>query len=152
MNPWCPTSPGQHGYMFVGLGRENNTFLQPEHLSLFFSRLEVTYLGLYEVCRVAPLTIAEWKTLSSCVQHQYSITTSSKGSAKGVGTHVGRGPAQIRADYDSGLLSVPCVRLKCIGFDETLYAGLLVPTGGRKRKAGSVFSDGRPKRRQAFLT
>ncbi|KAJ6621246.1 hypothetical protein B0H10DRAFT_1025351 [Mycena sp. CBHHK59/15] len=100
MNPWCPTSPGQHGYMFVGLGRENNTFLQPEHLSLFLSvpplavrsekrlaagrkrphtsdgssRLEVTYLGLYEVCRVAPLTIAEWKTLSSCVRFHGSFS------------------------------------------------------------------------------
>ena len=31
----------------------------------------------------------------------------------------------ILAAYDSGELSIPCVQLECIDFDEELYAGLL---------------------------
>lgn len=31
----------------------------------------------------------------------------------------------IHAKYEDGEWSVPCVRLKCIGFDEKLYAGLV---------------------------
>ncbi|KAF7339368.1 Acetyltransferase component of pyruvate dehydrogenase complex [Mycena sanguinolenta] len=55
-NPWCPRFPGEHGYMFVGLGNERETFQEPERLNLFLSvptggskALEVTYMGFYEV-------------------------------------------------------------------------------------------------------
>lgn len=74
-NPWCPTTAGQHGYMFVGLGNESETFNDPEELNLFLSashakggNLDVSYLGRYEVCRVPPLTAAEWQTLSPMVK------------------------------------------------------------------------------------
>lgn len=32
---------------------------------------------------------------------------------------------EIAVAYDSGELSVPCVKLQCVDFDEELYAGLL---------------------------
>lgn len=74
-NPWCPVTPGQHGFMFVGLGRDKDTFLEP-HTSLnIFVGLpgqsprtkEYRYLGVYTVVRVNPLNIEEWAHLSKKV-------------------------------------------------------------------------------------
>lgn len=66
--------------MFVGLGTECETFQVPEELNLFLSvppenkmSLKVSYLGRYEVCRVDPLTVAEWQTLSPIVS-THSLT------------------------------------------------------------------------------
>ncbi|KAF8216098.1 hypothetical protein K438DRAFT_626161 [Mycena galopus ATCC 62051] len=128
-NPWCPRAPGEHGYMFVGLGNERDTFREPEQLHLFLSvppskskALDVTYLGFYEVSRVAELTVDEWGTLSPTVQGNYASTTANRQSSK----NQAKPPvAPIRAEYDSGARQVPCVRLRCIGFDEALYAGLV---------------------------
>ncbi|KAJ6604773.1 hypothetical protein DFH09DRAFT_1068305 [Mycena vulgaris] len=153
MNPWCPTSPGRHGYMFVGLGRESETFQEPEQLNLFLSvpstggnrNLQVSYLGLYEACRVPALTVAEWRTLAPAVQISYTKLTkeretriSAKEKAKDL--------AKIRAAYDSGSISVPCVRLRWIGFDEPLYADLSAASLKRARESDSGSPD--PKRRR----
>ncbi|KAJ7225404.1 hypothetical protein GGX14DRAFT_420327 [Mycena pura] len=130
MNPWCPLQPGQHGFMFVGLGNESETFREPEELNLFLSvpppsgNLEVSYLGLYEAVRVEALTPAEWGTLSSTVQRSYVDVTVSR-YANVATSNRPRLALKVQEDYDSGRLSVPCVRLVCKGFDEGLNAGLL---------------------------
>ena len=69
-NPWCPTRPGMHGYMFVGLGLEADTFVEPEtrHLFVGIAVRQYRYLGLYEVTRVKDnLTLDEWKALPDSV-------------------------------------------------------------------------------------
>ncbi|KAJ7487724.1 hypothetical protein B0H11DRAFT_1107902 [Mycena galericulata] len=153
-NPWCPRAAGQHGFMFVGLGTEMETFLIPEILNLFLSvpptkgsSLEVSYLGQYEVCRVSPLTVAEWQTLSPAVQHGYAGMTASRD----VGTNKARKDkhkANIRAEYDAGMLSVPCVQLKCIGFDEKLYVRLVQHTTPSKRESDELSWSPEAKRRR----
>jgi hypothetical protein len=81
-NPWCPSSPGEHGYMFVGLGNEADTFLQPETLNLFVSkkgtgtRLSIKYLGVYVASRVDPLELDEWSLLPYDVRLCYPFVTS----------------------------------------------------------------------------
>ncbi|KAJ7038069.1 hypothetical protein C8F04DRAFT_1256100 [Mycena alexandri] len=89
-NPWCPRSPGTHGYMFVGLGNESETFREPEQLNLFLSappkhgrNLEVKYLGLYEARRVPELLVAEWNTLSPAVRDSYADIVASRVKKKG---------------------------------------------------------------------
>lgn len=37
----------------------------------------------------------------------------------------GRTVEEIQAAYNTGELLVPCVRLQCVDFDETLYRGLV---------------------------
>ncbi|KAJ6575241.1 hypothetical protein B0H19DRAFT_1127820 [Mycena capillaripes] len=145
-NPWCPRSPGKHGYMFVGLGNENETFREPEQLNLFLStppqgsrNLEVTYLGVYEVSRASGLTVAEWETLSPAVQRNYTETTASRRSHSK--TDKPKTVANIHAEYASGRLTVPCVRLVCVGFDEALSAGLLA-ANSRWNKRERDISDG----------
>ena len=34
-NPWCPKAPGEHGFMFVGLGHDRDTFLEEEQRHVF---------------------------------------------------------------------------------------------------------------------
>jgi hypothetical protein len=65
-NPWCPTRPGMHGYMFVGLGKEADTFNESEirHVFVSIGRKQYRYLGLYEALRAKePLTADEWEPL-----------------------------------------------------------------------------------------
>ncbi|KAJ7170000.1 hypothetical protein C8R46DRAFT_220548 [Mycena filopes] len=158
-NPWCPQSPGTHGYMFVGLGGESETFREPEQLNLFFStpptqgnsrNLEVRYLGLYEAFRVSELTTGEWRTLAPVVRDNYAEIVVSRGKNKG---RQSDGTTQqkhkICSEYDRGALSVPCVRLVCVGFDEALYEGLLAASNWRKRDRDASESDSPdPKRRR----
>jgi hypothetical protein len=74
-NPWCPSTPGQHGYMFVGLGREKHTYTNPQLRNLFAGlpkrshkdERNFRYLGVYRVSRVEPLSTAEWGTLHDAV-------------------------------------------------------------------------------------
>lgn len=71
-NPWCPTAPGQHGYIFVGLGYEKYTFVEPELFPIFVglakqkgdTQRNHRYLGMYKAIRVSPLTAEEWNGLS----------------------------------------------------------------------------------------
>ncbi|KAF7307031.1 Acetyltransferase component of pyruvate dehydrogenase complex [Mycena indigotica] len=133
MNPWCPRAPGQHGFMFVGLGAESHTFEQEECLPLFVSKprsggnLEASYFGDYHVSRVEPLTLEEWNTLAPAVQKSYAQCTARKE----------------KRDYDwistlhaynAGLKRVPCVRLVCVAFRYELFQGLSAPTLTLKRK------------------
>ena len=71
-NPWCPTQPGMHGYMFVGLGTDAGTFVKPATRDIFVSigTKKSRYLGLYEASRVDKLTVNEWTAFpdSVCVQ------------------------------------------------------------------------------------
>lgn len=69
-NSWCPEQPGQHGYIFVGLGKEKDTFITPTILNVFVgtkspgqSKPVFKYLGLYRVSRVEALTVEEWLSL-----------------------------------------------------------------------------------------
>ncbi|KAJ6519945.1 hypothetical protein C8R45DRAFT_41676 [Mycena sanguinolenta] len=153
-NPWCPRLPGEHGYMFVGLGNERETFREPERLNLFLSvpaggskALEVTYMGFYEVSRVAPLSVDEWRTLSPIVQHNYAATTANR-------ENEGKLMSSIQAEYDSGVRLVPCVHLKCIGFDEALYAGLGAngtPQSNNKRSSEGDGPDPKRPRREESM-
>ncbi|KAJ7786443.1 hypothetical protein B0H16DRAFT_31711 [Mycena metata] len=149
-----------HGYMFVGLGGESETFREPEQLNLFLSappkqgrNLEVKYLGLYEARRISELTIDEWNTLSPAVQGNYADIVASREKKKGRKSDITTPRKQkIRSEYARGALSVPCVRLICVGFDETLHEGLLVANGLHKRERdASDSSSPDPKRRKGNL-
>lgn len=90
-NPWCPKVPGQHGFIFVGLGRERDTFNQPEEHPVFVglqkkgkNTRRFRYMGQYEATRVTALTPEEWKDLpqdvSSLVRIRfYRVLTSCAG-------------------------------------------------------------------------
>ena len=71
-HPWCPTTPGQHGYIFVGLGKEKEAYKTPvvRHLFVGLPKAQTKqrrfrYLGQYRVMRVRSLSLGEWNTLSS---------------------------------------------------------------------------------------
>ncbi|KAF8622237.1 hypothetical protein AX15_007176 [Amanita polypyramis BW_CC] len=81
-NPWCPAVPGEHGYMFVGLGREKDTFLEPQDYNVFvglfkdkgFERRKYRYVGVYRAVRVSPLNGDEWDTLPETVRNYFDRT------------------------------------------------------------------------------
>jgi len=69
-HPWCPTLPGQHGYIFVGLGKEKETYKTPVVRNLFVGlpkdqarQRRFRYLGKYRVVRVRSLSLDEWNSL-----------------------------------------------------------------------------------------
>ena len=64
-------------------------------------------------------------------QKLYSKTTSLKDRAQGT-------EAQIKVKYDSGALSVPCVRLQCIDFDEAFFNYLVLARLSRRRSMISL--------------
>ncbi|KAG6885447.1 hypothetical protein C0993_001527 [Termitomyces sp. T159_Od127] len=125
LNPWCPTTPGKHGYMFVGLGQEKTTFEQPHvGLNVFLGKTrsssqpkEYSYLGVYTAVRVNGLSADEWNLLSHEFKIAYCNATKEKSKDP-------RTVEAIRAAYDAGELSVPCVRLQCTHFNEGLYDAL----------------------------
>ncbi|KAJ3561277.1 hypothetical protein NP233_g10288 [Leucocoprinus birnbaumii] len=154
-NPWCPSNPGQHGYMFVGLSREKDTYTTPKMRNLFVGLPKRShkderffrYLGVYRVSRVDPLSVNEWKTLHHTVKQNYVHATKEKNKDP-------RTEEEISAAYDSGELSAPCVKLECVDFDEELYAGLLAfrakhgPTGRiSKRSRDNDYEDNVPLQR-----
>ena len=63
--------------MFVGLGREKDTFLEPQDFNVFvglckdknFERRKYRYVGVYRAVRVSPLNVDEWNTLSESVRN-----------------------------------------------------------------------------------
>ncbi|SJL05783.1 uncharacterized protein ARMOST_09119 [Armillaria ostoyae] len=122
-NPWCPTIPGQHGYIFVGLGVDKDAFVgKGEFYTVFVgikegSSRRFRYLGRYTATHVAPLTVTEWNTLAPSVQSTYSETTKKK-------TKDPRPTEKIKSLYDEGVLSVPCVLLKCVDIDHELSSSL----------------------------
>lgn len=130
MNRWLPTSPGRHGFMQVGLGREKTTFVSPVICPLFVGvDGRFKYSGLYEATRVDPLTADEWNALPEQVDMSLLFSTASLTTihdqvklaysqitwSKEKNEH--NSVAQVRNKYDSGLLHMPCVLLKCIRFD-----------------------------------
>ncbi|RDB29379.1 hypothetical protein Hypma_015407 [Hypsizygus marmoreus] len=82
--------------------------------------LEYRYLGVYTATHVAPLNLEEWNTLSEDVKYTYASTTRSK-------TQVLKNQSvqQVLTSYNTGQLSVPCVRLECTDFDSILYNALV---------------------------
>ncbi|KAI5897611.1 uncharacterized protein SCHCODRAFT_02609791 [Schizophyllum commune H4-8] len=121
LNPWCPDTPGKHGYMFVGLGQDAGTFTQEETCPLFVTVApqRCMYMGTYQAKRVQDLTPEEWWAMDANFKESYVLVTAKKtgqpqSSAK-----------QIRADYDSGVLRVPCVRLICVGFENDFVQDIL---------------------------
>ncbi|KAK0465186.1 uncharacterized protein EV420DRAFT_944885 [Desarmillaria tabescens] len=137
-NPWCPTIPGQHGYIFVGLGVDKDAFAGKEEFYTVFvgikegSSRRFRYLGRYTATHVAPLTVAEWNTLAPSVQMTYSETTKKK-------TKDTRPVEKIKSLYDEGALSVPCVLLECVGIDHELSSSLESALhNGPALKTGSV--------------
>ncbi|KAG2159985.1 uncharacterized protein EDB93DRAFT_1112813 [Suillus bovinus] len=115
-NPWCPTSPGMAGYMFVGLGEEIHYFVQPEVHELFVGVAKTNYrlMGRYQAHRVEPLTVEEWLTLPQKVRSKYCETTQRKAKDS-------RSIEGISAAYERGELRAPCVKLTCLDFKEDLY-------------------------------
>ncbi|KAJ2928897.1 hypothetical protein H1R20_g8267, partial [Candolleomyces eurysporus] len=124
-NPWCPSIPGQHGYIFVGLGREKDTFRVPEEHNVFVGLKKKSketrrfrYLGKYQAKRVDSLSRNEWLSLPATMRTTYAKTTKEK-------TKDTRSVEAILKAYDDGELSVPCVQLQCIGFDAELYQAMV---------------------------
>lgn len=137
-SPWCPTTPGQHGYIFVGLGVDKDAFVGKGVFYTLFvgikegSARRFRYLGRYTATHVEPLTVAEWNTLAPFVQSTYSETTKKK-------TKDARPTEKIKSLYDEGVLTVPCVLLKCVDFDHELSSSLeLALLNGPQQKTVSV--------------
>ena len=70
MNPWLPTRPGEHGYMFFGLegrGKDDKRFEQPTERAIFVQegKGRWRYFGLYIAHRVPnnDLSKEEWRHL-----------------------------------------------------------------------------------------
>ncbi|CAA7266556.1 unnamed protein product [Cyclocybe aegerita] len=124
-HPWCPSVPGQHGFIFVGLGKEKESYKSPAIRNLFVGlpkthakHRKFRYLGRYRVTRVRSLTVDEWDTLSEDVKVMYAKLTKDK-------TRDLRSVEDITDAYNNGDLHVPCVQLQCMSFDEQLYAALI---------------------------
>ncbi|KDR85112.1 hypothetical protein GALMADRAFT_233738 [Galerina marginata CBS 339.88] len=136
-HPWCPSRPGQHGFLFVGLGKDKESYKSPVTRNLFVGLPKshtrtrtFRYLGKYEVARVKPLSVEEWTTLANDVKHTYAKLTKDKCQDP-------RSSENIMLSYDMGDLLVPCVQLQYLGFDDSLYAALLsYKKVIRKSKAG----------------
>ncbi|KAF9470449.1 hypothetical protein BDN70DRAFT_889050 [Pholiota conissans] len=130
-HPWCPRIPGQHGYIFVGLGKDKDAYRAPVIRHLFVGlpkdqtkQRVFRYLGKYKVSGVEPLLPEEWCTLSKEIQHIYASLTREKGKDP-------RQLAEILFAYDKGNLRVPCIQLQCVSFDQSFYTALI-----SHRKAG----------------
>ena len=70
-NPWCPKAPGEHGYMFVGLGKDHKIYKEEKIQPVFIgrkakknSKLAMTYVGTYSCKNAKRLTRREWHSLS----------------------------------------------------------------------------------------
>ncbi|KJA29249.1 hypothetical protein HYPSUDRAFT_32651 [Hypholoma sublateritium FD-334 SS-4] len=124
-HPWCPSTPGQHGYIFVGLGKDKDSYKSAITRNLFVGLSKgqgkhriFRYLGKYRVSRVEPLSCEEWATLSDETKVVYANLTYGKGNGL---------PSvdDILSTYESGKSRIPCVQLQCIGFDLRFYKALI---------------------------
>ena len=73
-HPWCPSRIGNHGFMFVGLGKDKSSYQSAAIRNLFvglpktmMENRRFRYLGKYKVTRVDPLSVDEWALLSADV-------------------------------------------------------------------------------------
>lgn len=71
-HPWCPSRPGDHGFIFVGLGKDKDHYHTGAIRNLFvglpktgMNSRRFRYLGTYRVTRVDPLIVDEWAMLSA---------------------------------------------------------------------------------------
>ncbi|KAF8203669.1 hypothetical protein BJ912DRAFT_940679 [Pholiota molesta] len=124
-HPWCPSVPGQHGFLFVGLGKDKDSYRFPVVRNLFVGlpkgrtkHRTFRYLGRYRVCRVKPLISEEWHTLPKEIKLIYANLTRDKGNDP-------RPLDEILSSYNTGELQIPCVQLQCISFDQPLYTALV---------------------------
>ena len=144
-HPWCPSRPGDHGFIFVGLGKDKDSY-HPAAIRNLFVGLPKTvmnhrrfrYLGKYKVTRVDPLSVDEWAMLTTEVSAEvicgltivlffqfkavYAKLTKDK-------TKDARTLDDIVIAYENGDLRIPCVQLQCIGFDEDFFTALLTQRG-----------------------
>ncbi|KAI4526277.1 hypothetical protein K525DRAFT_189621, partial [Schizophyllum commune Loenen D] len=121
LNPWCPDTPGKHGFMFVGLGQDAGTFEQEETCPLFVTVApqRCMYMGTYQAKRVQDLTPEEWGAMNADFKDSYALVTVKKTGQPQSNVK------QIRTDYDNGVLRVPCVRLICVGFENDFVQDIL---------------------------
>lgn len=71
---WSPPGPGKHGFMYVGLGKDQDLFATSERRHLFVGKGKYfQYCGHYEVLRVQPLAKNEWTTLPMKVCHSHEL-------------------------------------------------------------------------------
>lgn len=124
-HPWCPSRPGDHGFIFVGLGKDKDSYHSAAIRNLFvglpktvMNNRRFRYLGKYRVTRVDPLGIDEWAMLSAEFKAVYAKLTKDK-------TKDARTLEDIITAYENGDLRVPCVQLQCVGFDEFFFTTLL---------------------------
>ena len=70
-HPWCPSRIGDHGFIFVGLGKDKDSYKSAAIRNLFVGLPKTVmdrrfrYLGRYQVTRVDPLSVDEWAMLSA---------------------------------------------------------------------------------------
>ena len=70
-HPWCPSRTGDHGFIFVGLGKDKDSYHSVAVRNLFVGLPKTAmdrrfrYLGSYQVTRVDPLSVDEWAMLSA---------------------------------------------------------------------------------------
>jgi len=123
-HPWCPSRTGDHGYIFVGLGKDKDSYHSAAIRNLFVGLPKTVmdrrfrYLGRYQVTRVDPLSVDEWAMFSAEFKSVYAKLTKDK-------TKDARTLEDILIAYDNGNLRVPCVQVQCIGFDEAFFSALL---------------------------
>ncbi|KAF8807520.1 hypothetical protein BYT27DRAFT_7189593 [Phlegmacium glaucopus] len=124
-HPWCPSRPGDHGFIFVGLGKDKDSYHAAAIRNLFVglpktvtNNRRFRYLGTYRVTRVDPLSIDEWGMLSAEFKVVYAKLTKDK-------LRDSRTLESILTAYESGDLRVPCVQLQCIGLDDNFFTALL---------------------------
>jgi hypothetical protein len=70
-HPWCPSRTGDHGFIFVGLGKDKDSYHSAAIRNLFVGLPKTVmdrrfrYLGRYQVTRVDSLSVDEWAMLSA---------------------------------------------------------------------------------------
>jgi len=130
-HPWCPSRTGDHGFIFVGLGKDKDSYHSAAIRNLFVGLPKTVmdrrfrYLGKYQVTRVDPLSVDEWAMLSAEFKSMYAKLTKDK-------TKDARTLEDILIAYDNGNLRVPCVQVQCVGFDEDFFSALLAERDARQ--------------------
>lgn len=82
-NPWCPSIPGHHGYIFVAAGKEKHLYTTPQLCNVFVGLPKRSnkeerffkYLGVYKVSRVEPLSVDEWQSLPLEVSQRFYLNS-----------------------------------------------------------------------------
>ncbi|KAL4242104.1 hypothetical protein ABKN59_001837 [Abortiporus biennis] len=139
-NCWLPQRPGEHGYMFVGIvgpGRDHERYLEPVVASLFIpsGSAKWHYFGEYEArrCHANDISREEWLAFPEELKQGYAETTLAKSYMSKLykkNTAQFREEVQaIRTQYDNGDLSIPCVALRCLKYDENLVPDLKAASG-----------------------